>query len=144
MPGPPTDPSPAEQVRAYLHAFAAGDPETIAAHVSPDFVNEHVAVLGEGCVGRDAYQARLRAFLDDMVGLRYEIERLVVQGDHAMAAYRLRARWRGESPVELRGVMHLVVRNGLITRRTDYWDSAGFLVQVDPAARATLAAFGVR
>ncbi len=48
-------------------------------------------------------------------------------------------------PIEVRGAQRLVVDDdGLIARRTDYWDSAVFLVQADPAAAAALAPFGIR
>ncbi len=143
----PADPhhgvSPEGCVRSYLDAFQGGDPDVISAHVSSDFVNEHAAALGQGCVGREEYRARLPRFLADMVGLRYEVEDLVADGDRVMVSYRLQARWQGRTPIAVRGAQHLVVRDGLIARRTDYWDSAAFLVQVDPDARAALGRFGI-
>ncbi len=141
-----------EVVASYLASFAGGDPDAIAAHVSEDFVNEHTAALGSGCVGRAAYRERLPAFLADMVGLDYAVEDLVVDTDAAApddagrvaAFYRMTARWQGDAPFTVRGVQRLEVADGLITRRTDYWDSAVFLAQVSPDAAAALAPFGVR
>ena len=130
---------PASVVTSYLLAFATGDPSAIAGHVSDDFVNEHTAALGSGCVGRDAYLDRLPSFLGDMAELRYDTEELMVDGDHAAAFYTMTARWQGETPISIRGVQRLVVRDGLITHRTDYWDSASFLLQADPDAAAALA-----
>lgn len=133
----------ADRVRAYLQSFAGRDPDQIAAHVTEDFVNEHTAALGQGCIGRSAYRERLPGFLDQMVDLAYEIEDLVEQGDRVMVAYRMTARWNGDTSISIRGAQHLVLRHGLIARRTDYWDSAAFLLQADPAAASALGRFGV-
>ena len=130
-------------VRSYLDAFATADVDLIAGHVADDFVNEHTAGLGSGCVGRAAYRDRLPDFLTDMVGLVYEIEDLVVDGDRAAAFYTMTASWQGTVPISIRGVQRLVVRETRITHRTDYWDSAVFLAQADPAAAAALANFGI-
>lgn len=131
-------------IRRYLFSFAGGDPNEIASHVTDDFVNEHTAALGESSEGRVAYEARLGSFLAEMVGLRYEIEDLVVSDRRAMVAYTLTARWKGERSVTVRGMQRLEVRGAMIARRIDYWDAAGFLVQVDAEAAAALARFGIR
>ena len=130
-------------VRAYLDAFSTGDADRIAAHVTDDFVNEHTAGLGAGCVGRAVYHERLRGFLADMAGLRYEIEDLLVDGERGAAFYTMTASWQGTVPISIRGVQRLAVHDGLICHRTDYWDSAVFLAQADPAARAALAELGI-
>jgi predicted ester cyclase len=131
-------------VRSYLAAFATADPDTIADHVTDDFVNEHTAGLGTGCTGKTAYRGRLAGFLADMVGLRYEIEDLVVDGERGAAFYKMTASWQGQVPISIRGVQRFVVRDGLICHRTDYWDSAVFLAQADPTAKAALEPFGIR
>ena len=100
--------------------------------MAPGFVNEQVAALGEGCVGRDAYRDRLPAFLALLPGLRYEIEDVVAEGERLAVAYRMRAEPDGR-PVDLRGVMLLEVRDGSIARRTDYWDALTFLRQTGAA-----------
>lgn len=128
---PVPDPSPAAVARSYLASFATRDPEAIAGHVSADFVNEHTAALGSGCVGRDEYRARLPGFLADMVDLRYEPEDVVAEGDRAVVTYTMTARWRGTTPITVRGAQRLVVREGLVVHRTDYWDSKVFLDQLD-------------
>ena len=129
--------------RSYLESFATGSAEAIAAHVSPDFVNEHTSALGAGCVGRDVYCQRLVGFLADMVDLRYEIEHLIVQAPEVAAFYTMTARWQDEHPISVRGVQRLVVADGLITHRTDYWDSAVFLTQSSEEARSALTPFGI-
>ncbi len=128
---------------AYLDAFSRADPAEIASRVSPTFVNEHTAALGSGCMGRDAYLERLPGFLHDMEGLRYEVESMVAADDVVAAFYTMTARWQGDSPISVRGVMRLRVDGGLITHRTDYWDSAVFLTQVSAEAREALRAFGI-
>lgn len=129
--------------RAYIESFASAEPEKIAAHVTDDFVNEHTSGLGTGCVTKAVYTERLRGFLRDMVDLRYEVEDLISEGNRVAVFYRMTASWQGTSPIEVRGVQRLEIIGNLISRRTDYWDSAVFLSQANPAARAALAPFGI-
>jgi steroid delta-isomerase-like uncharacterized protein len=118
--------------RHYVESFASGDPDAVAAHVTDDFVNEHTAALGSGCVGRDEYRKRLPGFLTTFSGLRYEVEDVVAEGDRAMVPYTMHATHDGH-PVRIRGVMRIVVRDGLVAKRTDYWDALTFLKQVGQA-----------
>lgn len=129
--------------RSYLDAFSRADPTEIASHVSPGFVNEHTSALGSGCTGRDTYLERLPGFLRDMADLRYEVESLISESDVVAAFYTMTARFQGESPISIRGVMRMQIHDGQITKRTDYWDSAVFLTQVSDDAREALRAFGV-
>lgn len=71
-------------------------------------------------------------FLAELAGVRYDIETLIAEGPLVAAAYRLSATSR-EHPIDLRGVMMVEVRDGLIARRIDYWDSLTFLRQVGDA-----------
>lgn len=114
-----------------MASFASGDPDTVAAHVADGFVNEHTAALGSGCIGRAAYSERLPGFLNDMAGLVYDVEDVVVSGDTAAVFYTMTARWQGETHIEVRGAQRLVVEDGLIVHRVDYWDSKVFLDQLD-------------
>jgi ketosteroid isomerase-like protein len=118
--------------RSYVESFATGDPDAVAAHVTGDFVNEHTAALGSGCVGRDEYRSRLPGFLATFEGLRYDVEEVVADGDRAMVAYTMHAMHDGHA-VSIRGVMSIVVRDGLVAKRTDYWDALTFLKQVGQA-----------
>ncbi len=131
--------------RSYLESFSTGEPATIAAHVALDFVNEHTAGLGTGCRTRGMYEERLAGFLADMVGLTYDVEHLVTdpQTGEVAVFYIMRASWQGDAPFEIRGSQRLVITDGLITHRTDYWDSAVFLAQVDDAAAETLQSLGL-
>lgn len=121
---------PTELIRSYLAAFATGDPDRVAEHVTAGFVNEHVAALGDGCSGRDEYRRRLPGFLGSFTGLRYEDVDVIGDGVGApmAATYRMRAVYEGH-PIDLRGVMVFEVVGDLISRRSDYWDSLTFLRQ---------------
>ena len=117
---------------SYLASFASGDPAAVAAHVSEDFSNVHTSALGLPSQGRQAYVERLADFLTTFSGLAYETEEIIAEDGRAAAAYVMRARVDG-TPIEIRGVMRLEVRDGLIERRTDYFDSLTFLQQTGQA-----------
>ena len=118
--------------RSYLESFATADPDAVAAHVSDDFVNEHTAALSSGCEGKVEYRRRLPGFLATFAGLTYEIEDLIADDDRAAATYTMRATYEGQAIV-VRGVMRIVVRDGLVAHRTDYYDALGFLKQIGKA-----------
>jgi len=120
--------NPAERCTSYLAAFATGDPTAVVSHVSEDFVNEHTAALGSGCIGRDEYASRVPSFLASMPGLRYDIEDVLVDGHRVVVAYTLHARVN-DRDVAVRGVMRFRVEDDLIAHRIDYWDSLVFQQQ---------------
>jgi ketosteroid isomerase-like protein len=126
--------SATDVVRGYLSAFAAGNPETIAAFVSEDFVNEHLSELGSGCRGRVEYLRRLPGFLETFLDRRYEIEDVVEDdsGEAVVTRYRFTATFEGIE-IDIPGAMWFEVRNGLLLRRTDLWDSLTFLRQTGQA-----------
>lgn len=115
----------AEVCRAYLESFATGDADAVTRWVTDDFVNEHTAALGSGCTGKGEYARRVPGFLASMPQLRYEVEDVIADGDRVAAAYTLHA-VVNDRPVAVRGVMRFDVRDGLIAKRTDYWDSLVF------------------
>jgi steroid delta-isomerase-like uncharacterized protein len=131
-----------ETVRAYLASFETGDPDAVAACVTTDFVNEHLSELGSDSQGRDEYRRRLPDFLSTFVDARYSIVTLadVVETDSEADAdmggvvvrYRFEATY-GDTPIDIPGVMWFDVRDGLIARRTDLWDSLTFLRQTGQA-----------
>ncbi len=135
--------SQAQVARSYFAAFDGRDPDAIAAHVTDDFVNDHTAALGSGCVGREEYRSRLPGFLDSMPGLHYEIDSVVADRDAVAVFYTMTGRFQGKAPFSVRGAQLLRIRDGLVAARTDYWDSAGFLLQVDDAAAETLRGLGI-
>jgi ketosteroid isomerase-like protein len=110
-------------VTAYLDALNAHDPDRIAACVAPDFVNEHTAVGAVSRTGRAEYRAALDGFLGSFADLHYEAEQVLVDGSGCAVPYRMTARLDG-LPLDIRGVFVFAVdEDGLIIRRTDYWDS---------------------
>lgn len=132
------DRGPAATVRAYIDALNRGNADDAAACVSEDFINEHTSVLGQTVIGRTAYRERVGDFLLRFAGLRYEIEHLIADGGDVAVAYRLSASWREsgtgpERPFTIRGMFRFEVAGGLIAHRVDYWDSADFQRQVQPA-----------
>ena len=104
----------------------------MAAHVSDDFRNLHTSALASPSQGKAAYRERLADFLTTFSGLTYEAEEILVEGHRAAAAYVMRASV-DSTPIEIRGVMRLEVRDSLIERRTDYFDSLTFLRQTGQA-----------
>jgi limonene-1,2-epoxide hydrolase len=120
--------TPAEVCQAYLAAFATANPDAVTALVTDDFVNEHTAALGSGCVGKAEYASRVPGFLASMPGLRYYVEEVVADGPRVMAAYTLHTTVN-ERPIAVRGVMRFRVEGELIAHRVDYWDSLVFKQQ---------------
>jgi ketosteroid isomerase-like protein len=130
--------APVDVARRYLDAFADADPDAISALVTDDFVNEHLAELGDGCVGRPEYRRRLPGFLGTFIGARYTV--VTIGGldldGQVVARYRFTAHYDG-TPIDIPGVMWFEVRDGLVARRTDLWDSLTFLRQTGQADRTS-------
>jgi len=127
----------AERARSYLAAFAGGDPDAIAAHVTERFVNDHASALGDGCVGRDEYRRRLPDFLAAMPGLHYEPGEPIVDAPRLAMPYTLHADGTTPAgdrvPVIVRGVMLLRFDGELIAERLDVWDALTYLRQIGEA-----------
>jgi steroid delta-isomerase-like uncharacterized protein len=128
---------PAATVHAYIGALNRGSAEDAVACVSEGFVNEHTSTLGKTIVGRDAYRESLGRFLARFTSLHYQVENMIVDGNHVAVAYRMSANWRESDaatavhrPFSLRGMFHFQVEAGRIIHRVDYWDSADFQRQV--------------
>lgn len=128
--------TPSETAVGYISSFAAGDPEAVAAWVTDDFVNGHASALGSGCTGIDEYRRRLPGFLASMPGLRYDVERVIADGDWVSISYRMHATSQGH-PIEIPGVMVIETRDGpggrRVASRTDYWDALTYLRQTGQA-----------
>ncbi|MEM8934817.1 MAG: nuclear transport factor 2 family protein [Pseudomonadota bacterium] len=125
--------STSDLVRSYLSSFASGDPANVAAHVSDDFVNEHLGALAQGCVSKAVYAERLKGFLAGFEGLSYEILSVVADDEKGAARYIMRFRQK-EREIEVRGVMWFEFAGDLISKRIDCWDGLKYLQQVDASA----------
>lgn len=109
--------SPAETIEAQLAAFNAGDIDTLAANVAPDFV--WIAVDSSGSTvelsGREQFQRSMEGYFGSVYEPRAEIDGMVVSGN--FVSVREVAYWQGEEG-ELSAASLAVyeVRNGLIHR----------------------------
>ena len=115
-------------VEQYLSALSSGDIDAVVKLVTDDFHNEHTSTLGSSSTGRDTYRQRLPGFLAQFAALQYEVIDIIAEDDRAAARYRLTANFEGH-PLDIPGVMLFEIRNGLVARRTDVWDSLTFLRQ---------------
>ncbi len=132
--------SPLHVALSYLDALGRDDPDAVAAHVAEDFRNEHQSAIGSGCTGRDAYRGRLPGFMASFPNRQYTVVETVAPsadsadgsgGEQAVAVlYRLGADVDGHR-IDIPGVMWFGVRDGLITRRIDTWDSLTFFRQTE-------------
>ena len=117
---------------AYLGALGGTDPAAVAALVSDDFRNEHHAELGSGCVGREEYASRLPGFFAAFPDRHYDVVETAVgasvddAGGEATAEVIVNYRFGADAEVvrlDIPGVMWISVRDGLVSRRLDCWDS---------------------
>lgn len=124
----------ADVVLGYLTALGGDDDDAIARFVSDEFHNEHLSALGADSRGRAEYRTRLPDFLAEFPTRRYDVEQLVEQevgeGTDVVVRYILHA-LHDDTEVTVPGIMWLSVVDGLIERRTDCWDSLGFLRQIN-------------
>ena len=112
----------------YLAALSAADSAAAVALVTDDFVNEHTSELGSDLDGRAAYAERLPGFLAQFAALHYEVIDTITEGQRVAVRYRMTANFHAH-PVDIPGVMLFDIRDGLVARRTDVWDSLTFLRQ---------------
>jgi ketosteroid isomerase-like protein len=109
-------------IARYVAALNAHDASSAVTCITDDFANRHASELGRPTDGRAAYREALPGFFADVPGLRYVVEDVVVAdgGSPVAVAYRLTA----DGGIDVRGVWWLVLHEGLLAARTDYWDSA--------------------
>ena len=112
----------------YLASFETGDADAIASNVTTDFVNIQTGALGKGCVTRETYRERLTGFLSGFKNLRYTATKVIEQGDTVAIAYDMIATSDGHA-IDIPGVMIIIVRDGMVASRQDFWDGVTFLEQ---------------
>lgn len=120
--------SSADIALRYMASFETGDPDVIASNVTDDFVNTQTGALGKGCKTRETYRERLVGFLAGFRDLHYVPGRVIEQREQVAISYRMMAISDGH-PIDIPGVMVIVVRDGLVASREDYWDGVIFLEQ---------------
>ena len=112
----------------YMGSFETGDADAIASNVTEDFVNIQTGALGKGCETRETYRERLTGFLSGFKNLRYAATKVIEQGETVAIAYDMTANSGGHA-IDIPGVMIIVVRDGLVASRQDFWDGVTFLEQ---------------
>ncbi|MEM7568409.1 MAG: nuclear transport factor 2 family protein [Pseudomonadota bacterium] len=126
------------RVRSYLASFSTGEPLSVSANVTDDFVNKHLGVLGGGCEGKIAYEARLENFLTSFAQLRYDALAVVTDAQTGSARYDMHFRQNG-TDFTVPGIMWFDFKDGLIARRIDCWDGLTYLRQAKADANAIAA-----
>jgi ketosteroid isomerase-like protein len=121
--------SASDVVLSYLKSFSTGDPALIASHVTEDFENNQMGTLGQCFVGRNIYLKRLVLFLGAFTDLKYTIEDIICDGDKVAITYRMTANVDG-CDINIPGVMTIMLREGFICKRNDYWDGLTYQKQI--------------
>ena len=113
---------------SFLNSFSTGDPIHVASHVTDDFENNQMGLLGEKIKGKTAYIERLGSFLKKFRELRYCASNVIAEADKVAIAYDMNCLVDGHK-ISMQGVMMISVSNGLIRERCDYWDGLSYLRQ---------------
>ena len=113
---------------SYLKSFSSGDPILVASHVTDDFENNQMGVIGERIKGKAAYIQRLKSFLIKFKELRYSASNIIAEAEKVAIAYDMSCSVHGH-PIQMQGVMMITIANELIRERSDYWDGLSFLKQ---------------
>jgi steroid delta-isomerase-like uncharacterized protein len=129
--------SAAAIMRRYWGHVSAGETAALAAFFAEDAYFEDVA-LGHSYTGRDHIAAILTKFFGVMP-CRFEVENIIEQGDEFAAQWIVSGNHTAEilkfpaptgKPFRYRGVSVGTVENGLIKRKSDYWDFSTLLAQI--------------
>jgi ketosteroid isomerase-like protein len=121
--------SASDVVLSYLESFSTGDPTLVASHVTEDFENNQMGVLGQCFVGQSLYLERLTVFLGTFTDLKYTTEEIICDGDKVAITYRMTANVDG-CDINIPGVMTIMLREGIICKRNDYWDGLTYHKQI--------------
>jgi len=121
--------NPREVALGYLESFSSGDPAVVASHVSEDFQNNQMGVLGASFSGRDLYQERLMGYLSAFQNITYTAEEVIVENNKVVIAYHMSA-INVKQLISIKGVMLISTSDdGLVCSRSDYWDGLSYLKQ---------------
>jgi steroid delta-isomerase-like uncharacterized protein len=129
--------SAAAIMRQYWAHVSAGETAALASFFAEDAYFEDVA-LGHSYNGRDHIAGILTKFFGVMP-CRFEVENIIEQGDQFAAQWTVSGNHTAEilkfpaptgKSFRYRGVSFGVVKDGLIRRKSDYWDFSTLLAQI--------------
>ena len=127
--------SPAEVVRKFFDAYQRLDVDGMTALMAPDFVfDDPTFRLHANSPAEWRKQAEANRLVISRIGI--EVHSTVQSGDTVAVEVTLSGGIKpansGERPFKVRGATFFRVRNGLITRWTDYFDYRTFTEQTRP------------
>ncbi len=123
--------------RAFFDAMNSMDKQNPLDLCSDDTRFEDTA-FGVIAEGKEQYTAIFRKFFGAISNMKAEIESTIASGEFAASVWTFSGTQMGDfpgvpatgRPFRVRGVSIMRVRNGKVTSRTDYWDSATMLRQL--------------
>lgn len=123
--------------RAFFEALNSMDKTNPLDLCSDDTRFEDTA-FGVVAEGKDNYKTAFTRFFGSISGVRADVKSLISSGEWAAAVWTFSGTQKGDFPgipatgrsFSVRGVSILQVRNGKVSSRTDYWDSATMLRQL--------------
>jgi ketosteroid isomerase-like protein len=119
------EPSIDERVRASVEAYNRGDLDGWLAFFAPDCRYQVAPEHPESrlLVGREEIRDYMRDWQRQLVGMRYEISEIVVEGDRVLLAGRLSGRGvDSDLPIEVPLALLLEHRDGLTVSAEEYLD----------------------
>jgi steroid delta-isomerase-like uncharacterized protein len=127
-----------EQVtRAFFEALNSMDKTDPLDFCSDDTRFEDTA-FGVVVAGKQPYKGVFTKFFGSISGVKSEVKSVIASGDWAAAVWTFSGTQKGDFPgipatgksFSVRGVSIVQVKNGKMTSRIDYWDSATMLRQL--------------
>lgn len=125
--------SNSDLIVSYLHSFSKANPALVASHVTSDFINRHLSILGAGCEGKEVYEQRLADFFGSFQGIAYQVSSVVADSRIGAAQYVMTFSV-GDKPISISGMMWFEFKGKLISKRIDCWDSLNYLMQTGASA----------
>lgn len=111
-----------DRVLAFWAALYHHDWDQVAASFTSDALYEDVPSPDAGARGPEAIVKRLRLGLDPVDSHVHDLRRLAVDGDLAFTEHTETWGWHTGETVTLPFVSVMELRDGLISRWSDYWD----------------------
>jgi steroid delta-isomerase-like uncharacterized protein len=124
-------------VRDFYAAIQAMDSEKVFSLCSDDTRFEDVP-LGVIANGKEEFKGAFRRFFGALSNVGVELKSVVTSGDWAACEWVFSGKQTGSSPklpatggsFSVRGMSMIQVRQGKVSSRTDYWDSATMFRQL--------------